>query len=146
MATATAMANLPKPSGETTVHRDEKGVVWVHLSGHVSAVQVEAGVQLAAASREPATGYVIDCQDVTSYAANVREPGKRLLEVLRARGAERGVCVTSSSVVRMMASAVAFVMGMPVRFAATRDEAHIVLVREVLWRRMPETRPRGDEP
>jgi hypothetical protein len=121
---------------QTSIRRDDSGVVWVHLGGHVRASDVDEAVKLVSSTTEPATAYVIDCEDVTNYAADVRAPGSRLLEALKERGAERGVCITASSLVRMMASAVAFVMGMPVRFAPSREEANIVLAREVLWRRV----------
>ena len=125
------------PSFPAIVRRDERGVVWVSLYGYVRTADVADAVAAVLRFTPPVVAYVIDCADVTGYEASVRDPGKALLLALKKLGAERGVCITSSSVVRMMASAVAFVMGMPVRFSPSREEANIVLAREVLCRRPP---------
>lgn len=101
------------------------GVLIVRFRGRVSGAQT---MQLLETVREelaaePVRAFVFDCTRAESYTVDVRAPGVELLQALRDAGATRGYAAASSSSIRMIGTAVAFVAGVNVRFVESVSEA-----------------------
>jgi hypothetical protein len=119
---------------ESTVGTDDssrsRGVLWVRLEGRVGEEQAAAARALVREATGELRAFVIDALAGTFREDEVRDLARGLLEQLRLRGAARGVFITGSATVRMKVAAVAFVAGMSLRFAASREEAWLFLVEQ----------------
>ena len=115
----------PREPGKARVVWLRPDTLEVIYSGRITGEEVDDSVTQTREQlvRRPARFLIVDCGEITSYAADVRSGGVALLKVLKGCGAERAVCITPSPAVRMMASAVAFVAGLPVTFFAARADA-----------------------
>lgn len=116
--------------GKVEVQRRADGVIEASLAGHIAAVDVvelHRGVE-AELARGPARFVVIDTSGLENFSPDVRTPGVPFLQFMKASGVERVVAIATSSMVRMMASAIALAAGARIRFVADRAAADAALL------------------
>jgi hypothetical protein len=68
-------------------------------------------------------GALLDASRVERYSADVRGPSRELLDFLRQHGVRRPIAVSSRGAVRMIGSAIALAVGIPIVFVETRSGA-----------------------
>jgi hypothetical protein len=121
-------------SGTSQVMWRQPGVVGVVFRGHASSDVVTSAVTGVAEllGDGAVRAALIDTGPLTGFDASVSSPGRKLLEVLVAHGAQIVASVAPSSAVRMLGSALSLATGARVRFFANEAEADAAIARALV--------------
>lgn len=135
-------------SATVVVTRPESDLIEAVFAGHVTADTVERAVTLVRTELERGAVryFLIDTTLADGYEIQVRAPAARLLGMLLQSGAARGACIAPSSAIRMIASAVAFVVGVRMDFVLDRADGIRALARQRAEDRastVPSSRPQS---
>lgn len=111
--------------GRITVTRPRRAFVKTEFKGYITTELVDqAANQLKAAIKgEPVQAALFDASGVSGYDPMLVAAGNRLLKVVKDAAVPRTAAVASSTAVRMMGSAIAFGLGLRMRFFETEKEA-----------------------
>jgi hypothetical protein len=103
----------------------EDDVLLITLRGHEDARAIEmATADLVRFLGDRRMRFVLfDVEAVSTFSANVADPGRLLLERLKSSGAEISFAWSSNTPLRMMGQTLAFAARLSLRFVASRDEA-----------------------
>jgi len=112
--------------------RQTQDVLEIQFFGYVTGATADRAL---ADARERLAGgrpsyFLIDTIDVTGYSPDVRTPGVALLRALKSASLVAGFCIATSSPIRMIGAAVAFVAATPVTFVDSRRAALAQIERE----------------
>jgi hypothetical protein len=112
------------PAGEVTTRLLEGRILETRYTGYCSTALVASVCELTPqALREvPGACWLLDMEQLTGVDPGVRTPGRAILEAFRDCGGQRFAVLTNARA-RYLFSAVAYAVGLPVRFFAAREEA-----------------------
>jgi anti-anti-sigma regulatory factor len=128
----TIMAAIkPTAAGAVTVNPLNDHVVDVVYSGRVDAnlIQQSMSELLALHKRSPVRWLLIDATNITGIDPSMRSSASEAMQAVKDNGMQV-IAVVNVSAARMLGSALAFAVGLPLRLVPTRADALALLRAE----------------
>lgn len=121
----------PTAAGAVTVRPLNDHVVEVVYSGRVDAnlIQHSMSQLLAIHKRSPVRWQLIDATNINGIDPSMRRTASEAMQSVKDNGMQV-IAVVHVSAARMLGSALAFAVGLPLRLVPTRDEALALLRAE----------------
>jgi hypothetical protein len=121
----------PTAAGTVTVRPLNDRVVEVVYSGKVDAnlIQHSMSQLLAIHKRSPVRWQFIDATNISGIDPSMRRAASEAMQSVKDNGMQV-IAVVNVSAARMLGSALAFAVGLPLRLVPTRDEALALLRAE----------------